>query len=61
MTTSVKAESTTGVRVELTDLTRVYGTVRALDGLTLPNVVYLAARRPNTTGPMYPPASASRL
>jgi putative spermidine/putrescine transport system ATP-binding protein len=35
MTTSVKAESTTGVRVELTDLTRVYGTVKALDGLTL--------------------------
>ncbi|MCP9274677.1 ABC transporter ATP-binding protein [Mycolicibacterium arenosum] len=26
---------TTGVRVELTDLTRVYGSVKALDGLTL--------------------------
>ena len=26
---------TTGVGVELNDLTRVYGTVRALDGLTL--------------------------
>ena len=35
MTTGVSTESTTGVSVELTDLTRVYGTVRALDGLTL--------------------------
>jgi putative spermidine/putrescine transport system ATP-binding protein len=41
MTTGVQsatgdsAGSTTGVAVELNDLTRVYGTVRALDGLTL--------------------------
>jgi putative spermidine/putrescine transport system ATP-binding protein len=33
--TGVQAGSTTGVSVELNDLTRVYGTVRALDGLTL--------------------------
>jgi putative spermidine/putrescine transport system ATP-binding protein len=35
MTTGAQAGSTTGVSVELNDLTRVYGTVRALDGLTL--------------------------
>lgn len=34
-TTGAQARSTTGVGVELTDLTRVYGAVRALDGLTL--------------------------
>jgi putative spermidine/putrescine transport system ATP-binding protein len=33
--TGAQAGSTTGVSVELNDLTRVYGTVRALDGLTL--------------------------
>ncbi len=35
MRTGAQAGSTTGVSVELNDLTRVYGTVRALDGLTL--------------------------
>ena len=35
MTTGAQTRSTAGVGVELTDLTRVYGTVKALDGLTL--------------------------
>ncbi len=35
MTTGGSARSSTGVGVDLDDLTRVYGTVKALDGLTL--------------------------
>ena len=33
--TTTQARSEAGLAVELTDLTRVYGQVRALDGLTL--------------------------
>jgi putative spermidine/putrescine transport system ATP-binding protein len=35
MSGQAQVRSTTGVSVELTDLTRVYGTVKALDGLNL--------------------------
>ena len=34
-TTQTQRQTEAGLAVELTDLTRVYGSVRALDGLTL--------------------------